>query len=305
MNTPPNKAHSVFGDPWETPIGRIFLYIMGWFSVPAEVLLRRDFGERWLTRVNFSTGLLVLLFFTMIQGIGSLLGNSAPIFFGDPGQVEEPSLWEKFLSRSMYYILLAYLAIGSYHFFRMWWRNQTNTPLRSFVYGVSRLQPVAPYIIKVVNIVAVPLIRFYMLFLPKWERQRNFITPPLVTDAGTFTDTVIEPLFLLLLGVFVFEGSTSTWLIVSSFAVFVVSSIKAEAQLNRVLDFRDSVIEARVMAGAPSEDELYKRNAAEELIMQQVAHTVKESPQVAPMVKEQYPDLMSIIEDMNKEKSNQ
>ena len=192
-----------------------------------------------------------------------------------------------------------YITISSYHFFRMWWRNRTNTALHSFDDGTSRFEPLAIYMMKFVNGVAVPVIKIYMFLLPKEEQQQKLEIPPLVDDVSAFTNTVFEPLVLLVL-VFIFPGATRTWLLISVPALAVYASWKETAKLNKVLDFRDTVIEAEAMANYQHSPEL---PTTENQILQQAAETIKNNPEVAPKIGHRYPDLMSIIEEMNGEKS--
>lgn len=312
------EGRNIFGslEMWEKnfPLLNYIMYFLAWFTVPIEVLFRRNFGERWLTFINFYVGLMVLVFFTSMQAVGSLFSSffrqpkSSPSFFGGfdqapPEEVAGPSFLDHLMDHSMIIILLTYILIGSYHFFKMWWRNQTNTPLHSFDDGTSRLEPLSYYFMQLVNIAAVPVIRFYILFLPKRERQQ-IQALPLVDDLTAFTNTVFEPLVLLLLSVFVFSGTASTWLFMSAFAVAIYANWKETIKMNKALDFRDSVIEAKIMSGVSNQPQELQMSAAQGLVMRQVAQTVESNPQVAPAVKQQYPDLMSIIEDMNKEKMN-
>lgn len=43
------------------------MFILGWFTIPAEVFLRRDFGQRFFTMVSFYTGLLLLTIFAVTK----------------------------------------------------------------------------------------------------------------------------------------------------------------------------------------------------------------------------------------------
>lgn len=306
-----NEGRNLFGSMqmWGAsfPLLNYLMYFLAWFTVPIEVLFRRNFGERWLSIINFYVGLLVLGLFASLQSVASMLGSFSQQMsfgFGEPRQQPqsvETSFLDTLMDNSMMIILLAYILIGSYHFFRMWWRNQTNTPLHSFDDGTSRLEPLAYYFMQLVNVLAIPVIRLYMLFLPKSE-QRQLQMPPLVSDLSAFTNTVFEPLVLLILSFFL-SGTASTWLFMSAFAVAIFANWKETAKLNKALDFRDSVIEAKMMSGQSDQSQQSQMSASQELIMRQVAHTIETTPQVTSVVKQQYPDLMSIIEDMNNDKS--
>jgi len=305
-----NEGRNLFGSfkMWgeSFPLLNYLMYFLAWFTVPIEVLFRRNFGERWLSIINFYVGLLVLGLFASLQSVASMLGNFNQMGFGfgetrQPPQPVETSFFDSLTENSMTVILVAYILIGSYHFFRMWWRNQTNTPLHSFDDGTSRLEPLSYYFMQLVNVLAIPVIRLYMFFLPKSE-QRQFQMPPLVTDLSAFTNTVFEPFVLLILS-FLISGTASTWLFMSAFAVAIFANWKETAKLNKALDFRDSVIEAKMMSGMSDQSQQSQMSASQELIMRQVAHTIETTPQLTPVVKQQYPDLMSIIEDMNNDKS--
>ncbi len=309
MNNP-SKARDVTGGynafAESFPFVNLIMFIFGWFTVPVEILFRRNFGQRWLTVINFYAGLFVLLIFTALQtaggAIGSLFSSHQQNNTGYPyqQQMEQPSgpfLWERFLDKSMLFILLAYMLVSSYHFFKIWWRNRTNTALHSFDDGTSWFEPVAVYLMRLMNVLAVPVLRFYMFLLPIREQRKRLKVPPLFEDATAFTNTVFEPLMLLILAI-IFHGATRWWLIISFPALAIYANWKETAKLNKVLDFRDSVIEAETM-----QKNRHSQKAANRII-KQAAETIKENPQAASAASYRYPDLMDIIEDMNKDKSH-
>jgi hypothetical protein len=301
-----DKSHNVTGgyNMWAQvfPFINFIMFLFGWFTVPIEVLFRRNFGQRWLTVVNFYAGLFVLCFFTTIQSVAGALSSNNGFSnngFQQQQQPVEPTFWESLMNHSMLIFLILYLFISSYHFFRMWWRNRTYTALHSFNDGRSRFEPIASYLMEVVNIAAIPIIRVYMLFLPKEEQERKLVVPPLVNDLTAFTNTVFEPLILIIL-VFIFPGTTKTWLLLSAAALAIYANWKETAKLDKVLDFRDSIVDAQTMSKRrEKEDPLSNEN----LIIQQAAETIKNNPEVAPQVSQRYPDLMDIIEEMNSDKS--
>jgi hypothetical protein len=92
------------------------------------------------------------------------------------------------------------------------------------------------------------------------------------------------------------------WLFMSAIAVAINANWKETARLNKILDFRDSVIEAKIMMEL--KEKTTEPNAPAEKIMQQAAETINENPQVIPQVAAQYPDLMSIIQEMNQDRSH-
>ena len=258
-----------------------------------------------MTVNNFYAGLFVLFIFNAFSAISGSLGSifsshsqntNYPNQYQQQPMPEQESAWHHFLDKSMLYFTLAYVLVSSYHFFKIWWRNRTNTALHSFDDGTSWFEPVAKYLMQLLNVLAVPVLRFYMFLLPLSEQRKRLRVPPLFDDVSAFTNTVFEPIVLLILAI-IFPGATRIWLLVSFPALAIYASWKETAKLNKALDFRDSVIEAETMQK--------NRHAqkAENRIMKQAAETIKNNPQAASSASYHYPDLMDIINEMNKEKS--
>ena len=311
MTQPQHKeARNLMGsyDMWTKmfPLVNFFMFVLSWFTVPVEVLLRRNFGQRWLTAANFWAGLIVLFWFASIQAMGSIFGGLMQQF--NPYQPEAPvpessgTFLDTLTSYSMTIIIVLYLLIGSYHFFKTWWYNRIEEPLFSFSDGQSRLEFLGRILIHVVNAIAVPIISVYRLFLPKAD-QRDIQTPPLVNDVTSFTDTVVEPLVLMLLG-FIVPGTASTWLFVSAFALLIFANWKESSKINRYLDLRDNVIEATQnmpgMASSATPQNFPTGEKAE--ILRFTAKKMEEQPEATSQIKDDFPDLMSMMDDLHKDK---
>lgn len=288
------------------------MFILGWFTIPIEVLLRRDFGQRWFTMVNFYAGAFLLLLFAGLQYfvtviwefvvgfIESILEN----FFSYDAHYYKP-LFADLMDKSMMYILLAYMVLGSYHLFKIWWRNRANIALHSFDDGTSRLEPLGGLLMQVINAIAVPFVALYVSLLPKGQRGSIDI-PQLIQDRTAFTNTAVEPFLLFALAIKL-NGVLSLWLFISAIATTIHANWKETAKLNKILDFRDSVIEAKVMMqlrNGTVQTAVSPASNAPTFLMQQAAESIKDNPQVAPQMAGQYPDLMSIIEDMNQDRSH-
>ena len=284
------------------PIINVVMYVFGWFTTPIQVFFRKDFGQRYYTQMNFFAGLAVLGGFNAWQSVSGVFSNnisSSYNYYSQNGHHVEntTSYLDKIKDHSLLIILVAYLLVGSYHFFRIWWRNRTNTALHSFEIGKSRFEKVAVYFMKFVNITSVPILRIYMLFLPKEERERKISVPPLINDLGTFTDTILEPMLLFVLAIFV-PGTAKIWLLISAPAHAIYANWAHTSILNKVLDFRDAIISAKGM----QDHKQYKGDTnSENEIIHQAAETIKNAPDIGERVKQQYPDLMSIIDDLNEE----
>lgn len=272
------------------------MFILGWFTIPVEVFLRRDFGQRWFTALNFYAGLFLLLIFAMVQYVLAALWGGMQDFFSRLASAinpfhtqEEPTFTDGIMDKSMMLLLITYILIGSYHLFKIWWRNKANTALHSFDDGTSRFEPLAGYLMRLLNWLAVPFVAIYRRLLPK--AQRTMAAPKLISDRTAFTNTVFEPLVLLLLS-FWFQGITSVWLFISTIALTIHANWKETAKMNKILDFRDSMVEAKTMRQ-------FRENAESAATTSNAAQpTQHNNPTATPQHGPQYPDLRNIIEQM-------
>lgn len=287
-------------------IVEFIMLILGWFTTPVEVFLRRDFGQRWFTTVNFYAGLMLLLMFATLQYLISLLwewlrnlmhsilSSVNPLYIP-----EEYDLSDRLMDSSMVFIIIAYILMGTYHLFKIWWRNKANLALHSFSDGTSRLEPVAAWLMQILNILTDPLVKLFLLLVPK--RQRIDIPQPsLINDKTAFANTILEPLLLLILAIKL-HGIVSLWLFISAVTLAIHASWRETAKLNKILDFRDSILDAKTMMQLRSETQ--HPTVQQEMIMQ-AATTLQDAPQITSRMEENYPDLMDIIEEMNGVKTN-
>lgn len=287
------------------PFVSFFIFVLGWFTVPIEVFFRKDFGQRWFTVLKFFAGLMVLMVFAVVQflyhGIvhffEKLVHQLNPLNWGD--SLPEPSSYEEMTDHSMYYLMLAYIVMSAYHFFRIWWRNRTHTQLHSFDDGHSRFERIGNYFMLTVNFAAVPVLYFFMLFLPRSEWKRKIGVPWLITNLTGFTNAVVEPIIILYLSL-CFHGMIKLWLLISVPALIIYSSWKETAKLNKALDFQDSVIEAETMQKQRQQE----REAAQAKVTKQAETMVKHygGPLNLTPLTPQHPDLHKIITKMNKER---
>ncbi len=279
---------------------------LGWFTIPVEVFLRRDLGQRWFTPVNYYAGLFLLLILGVIQYliiavveffrslINDIVHSINPLYEEEYYEAEDGVL-----DHSMFLILMAYLLMGGYHLFKIWWRNRHNIALHSFSDGTSRLEPLAGWLIKLINPIAVPLLQLCAFLIPKTQRTEEPM-PELITDRTAFANTVVEPLLLFFLATKA-SGLVSLWLFISTVALAIHASWRETAKLNKVLDFRDSILDAQAMMQLRSET---TQNHMQREIIQQAAVTLREAPQINSRMAEEYPDLMDIIEDLNRDKGH-
>jgi hypothetical protein len=274
------------------------MLILGWFTIPAEVLLRRDFGQRWFTVINFYAGLFLMLIFSLLQfafnrvwdAIQGLITSVATAI--SPSYEPPESSTDGATDWSMFFLLVVYVLLGGYHLFKIWWRKKTNTALHSFDDGTSRLEPLGRLLLRPVNTVSIPMLSLSMRLIPKKQRVVN-TAPTLIEDATVFTDTILEPVAFLFLA-WRLHGMASLWLFLTAIAVAIHANWKETARQSKILDFRDSMIEANVMR------EL-KDGAGKAM-----GENASRNPNAAPLntvrpVAIQYPNLMTIIEEMNRD----
>lgn len=281
------------------------MLILGWFTIPAEVLLRRDFGQRWFTTVNFYAGLFLMLLFATFQYVFVMIWVGMQDFISriasaiNPFHTEEaPTFVDRVMDRSMLLLLIIYFFLGSYHLFKIWWRNRTNTALHSFDDGTPRFMRLSEMLIVTVNTLAVPFVALYIRLLPKKQRA-GIKRPKLIHDQTAFTNTVFEPLLLLFLA-YRFSGIASIWLFVTAISLAIHANWKETARMSKVLDFRDSVIEAKAMKQLKEETFATEEAPTATInIIRQTAEAIREQPGVTDHITQEYPDLMSIIESMN------
>lgn len=309
------------------PMASFILRVFSWFCVPISVLIRRDFGERWLSTLTYSFGGFILLMFTAAQTVGGALTErfASPyqqptegfggIFQRIPPQEAppEPSFFDNFMGHSMKFVLTAYILLGVYHFFIMWWRNRTFKPQHSYYRGASYLEPLAAGLMDLVNMIIEPIIRLLTNLLPAGEKARITEIPPAFPDVTEFNDRIFEPFVVAILAIVVQHfggGSAATWLGLSAFSLALISTVKYSAELDSLLDMRDKSIEvkyekesreARIDAEYALEKAgaMKERAARQHLIMEQIAANVKETPEIGEELKKEYPSLMDIIEEVN------
>src|ERR1043165_906578 len=147
----------------ESRIVGSFMAFLGWFTIPAEVFLHRKFGRRWFTPMNFYAGGFLLILLAFIQ---YLLDKSRYWV----SRVE--SMWNPFheasavpdysITNDMIFFVMLYTVLGGLHLFRIWWRNKTNAEIHSYDDGTPWLEPVGGFLMKIINVIAIPFIDGYM-----------------------------------------------------------------------------------------------------------------------------------------------
>lgn len=282
--------------------------MLTWLSVPAEVFLRRDFGERWFTITNFYAGFFALFCFAILEKLrflfGGLISNS-PLNFGKDVQVSSPVL--SFWDNALQWLLVVYVVLGIWHFFKIWWRNRILEPLHSLDEGTSRLLPLAPLVMGLVNVAAMPFLRLLMILLPQRERSKLDAlgggTPLLIADRRVFTDCLLEPMFMLFLA-FLTQNMVSLWLLVSAFSLAASAARREEQRKHVWLDMQDIAIDAEIEQqnrkfSKEQQQKKQEASSVKERVLKQVEVITERTPETLPKIQEDIPDLMSIISEFH------
>lgn len=305
-------ADTIMAAGKDNPVAGFLMWVLGAFAISAEVFLRRDFGERYFTRTKFIAGLIILMAFNF----GSSLSRRMPSFSDytfDPetGQYVAKAAETSFnLNTSLtYFVLLAYIILGSYHTFRIWWRNGTGRPLHSRDHGLTWLETAGALTLAIPNFFIGLVMRVYALTLPEHERPWLMNALPFLRDARGFAEKAVEPLVLLLLGVLLSNlgaPSVATWLFFSALALVLFTTIRHEIERNRMLDMRDQQIEAKDMSSAMHGDTESLRIPYEtKKALFEVTNIVENSsPEAMEAIRRNTPNVAEAMEALNPKLKN-
>lgn len=212
----------------------LIMLVLGWFTIPVEVFLRRDFGQRWFTPVNFYAGFFLMVAFTAMQGVAYRIMPTIqelvwPIL-GPHGAFYSYSyaVRVKGAVEDMLATMLLYLLFSCYHLFKIKWRNQANIPLHSYDDGTPNFQWLANIVAWILNILAAPLLWLFFYMLPRALRKGKPF-PKLITDKAAFTGMFIEPAIVFFFA-WVSSSVESLWLYISGFAVLIYAQWKEMAK---------------------------------------------------------------------------
>lgn len=295
----PQTARNLLGDheAWGKlfPQYSWFMYVLAWFTVPVEVFLRRDFGERYYTRANFMAGLILLGIMQLVIKLLSKVSEARNFNAADVPQEYNYSLSG---------IIWLYLLAGIFHFGWFAYKEAVRRPVHSFSAGRSWLLPVGGFFLKRVNDFLSFLIERIIHLIPQNERTALLHSRPLLRDIRTFTERYIEPLMLffvaLIFLVFDMVGIFG-WLLVSMGALIIFTGIRHQTERNYILDMRDMKIEADYMrsliAGEsqPYADEPIQMSS----VIIETALEAEKSPELVEVIEQKQPTLADAIKAMN------
>lgn len=294
------------------PVLGFLMWGLGALAISVEVFLRRDFGERYFTRTKFILGLIVLL----ALNFGSNLGRQMPglgDYKVDPetGRFVLKATETSFNLNALltYVILLAYIILGTYHIFRIWWRNGTGRPLHSRDHGLTWLETAGAFTLAVPNFFIGLIMKVYAQTLPEHERPWLMNALPFLRDARGFAEKAVEPLVLILLGTLLSTlgaSSVASWLFFSALALVLFTTIRHEQFRNQILDMQDRQIEAKYMSSAMLEDTESLRIPYEtKKALFEVTNIVEtSSPEAMEMIRRNTPNIAQAMEALNPKLKN-
>ncbi|GAB4020647.1 hypothetical protein GCM10028808_62640 [Spirosoma migulaei] len=267
------------------PMWGIILFILGWFTVPIETFLRRNFGERYYTAPNFFAGFILLL---LVQFIGWILRMLNPIsiiasVFGRGGSDDS---W-------MSTITQWYVYLGIFHFLRIWFNNVIGTPQHSFSAGKSWLRPMGRALMFVLNLFLNAIVRLIFAINPTLDKRRLEFALPVLQDVDVFTERFVEPLFVIFVGLlFAASGQTTVffWLFFSAMALNIYTTMRHEQQRGYWLDIQDSMIEANYFHQAKYGESSSSKKSHERML-KKTAFEVEINPDMATVIERNNPTL--------------
>jgi len=298
-----DKSRNIIGiNEWAKSSGfvRIVMAILGWFTVPFEVFFRRDFGQRWLTPLNFFVGLVPLIAAAIVEmsfdpfSLKQRFAWLSPVNpFGGGHYIISGIIHIYNIDSIMIPLIALYLLMGLYHLFKIMWRNRAGIPLHSLDDGTSRLRWISFVLMWVLNIVATPFLFIYWLLIPYRQRKGKRF-PVLIINKDAFASVFAEPalVFFFAFGIY---GVVHLWLFISGVAMLVYAQMKETIRRHKILDFQDSRIESQLMRDLKKS--LMEKEQAKK---SKPTGKVKQDKLTKPLC--DYPSLSVIIEETNKER---
>lgn len=267
-------------------------YILGLLTVPIEVFLRRDFGERHYTRMNFIGGLIILILWNVVGGMfGMLTGGFGITNFLFNRSGSDTSSW-------MGGIIYLYVFVGILHFLTIWWKDITGKPVHSFSAGRSWLRPLGWVTMWIMNLVLDNVVRLGFV-ISRADKSRLPMYLPVLQDVNNFTERFIEPLFVLYLANKCFaagQGTVGWWLIFSVMALNMYTGLRHQAERSNFLDYRDQAIEARGYGQMGTSD---RASDASDRLVRRTAREVERNPDILPIIERENPTLASALEKLS------
>lgn len=275
-------------------------FFFGLITVTVEVFLRRDFGERYFTRLNFTVGFFFLGLWTLV--VGGLASFFSSGFFRPSSMPQQPSNGSYSV---MFLFFIGYILLGSVHFIAIWWRNRTDQPLHSLDSGKSWLLPLGKLMMGLVNIVAWLPIKIFSFSLSGEDKKRLQKLLPLVPDSRTFTERFLEPavvLFVSALSAMSGLGVIAAWLFMTAILLAARTNYRHETDRHQFLQLRDQILEAKYLpeAMAGASDVIRIPKTVRDTVIRTANQIKEDAPEMMEEIKESHPSLADALAAINK-----
>lgn len=267
-------------------------YVLGLLTVPIEVFLRRDFGERHFTRINFIGGLIILIIWDMLGGLfGMVAGGFGLMNILMNRAVDHSANW--FTG-----IIFLYIFLSMIHFITISWKNISGKAVHSFSAGRSWLTWLGIFIMWILNLVLDNVVRLVFV-ITRADKSRLPSYLPVLKDANTFTERFVEPWFLFYIAMKAFangQGTVGWWLIFSIMALNMFTGLRHQAERGIFLDYRDQLLEARGYNQAGRSGSV---SSASDRLIRQTAREVERNPDILPIIERENPSLANALEQIS------
>jgi len=212
------------------------IIILGWVSLPLEMLVRHTFGEEYLSLFRIGIALWMLSVFTFFYSLYAVMSGNSMAFMAYSGMTR--SLWNTGAAGFVYH-LFYYLVIAAaiYHRYGIWQRNRNGVPWHSNCFGVSHLA-------------AIP-----------WQRFVNripYVGPYIIVDDYCLY-RFVESMLMYVCGRLItpLDGLVGSYIVVASVALFIKNNMVYAQERHRALAMNNAAIEgaylADAVAGQPKE----------------------------------------------------
>ena len=271
------------------------MLMLQWFVITVEVFLRRDFGERYLSKLNYVFGAVFLgvvalgtgLISTVLGRFGSWRGETSGAFEG--------------FSRAMLIYWLLYLLAGGLHLLRIKWREAAGVPLHSLEWGSSwlayipigkRTISIGGWVTALLNAILAPLMRAIGRTQKAAEQKKLPDDYVPLNDVNAVTERLIEPFVTMVLAFVLGAASGSLtlaiWLYFSAFALLITSSYRYYQFRDQILDIRDQMIESTSVKGIMQNDRMrpgrMRITGGAKATLKQMADELQEHPEEARQI---------------------
>lgn len=207
---------------------QIVMILLGWWSLPLELLIRKEFGERYLSLLRIWIAWMLLGAFTFFYALYATFAGNPMAFFAYSGMTH--SLFNTGVEGLTFHLFYyAFLSGVVFHRYRIWKRTKDGVVWLSTSFGISHLSALPWHLLR-----RIPTIG-------QW-----------ITVDDYFLYRFVEPALCFVLGRLLYrlDGLTGSFVVISAVALFIKNNLAYAEARGRVLDMIDAGIESQYLADA-------------------------------------------------------